>query len=58
MNIRHDVEGQPIPQNLMTRTSEDLFYLIAMALKQIFDKEANDSEQVPDRSRDISSLET
>ncbi|GAB4856007.1 Hexokinase-3 [Ancistrocladus abbreviatus] len=39
-----DVERKPIPQHLMTSTSEDLFDFIASSLKQFVEKEEEDSE--------------
>ncbi|KAJ6852448.1 hexokinase-3-like [Iris pallida] len=51
--IRHQVEQQPIPQHLMTSTSEELFDYIAMTLKQFVDREEGDFDQEPDRSREL-----
>ncbi|KAJ6794312.1 hexokinase-3-like [Iris pallida] len=51
--IRHQVERQPIPQHLMTSTSELLFDFIAMTLKQFVDREEDDVEQELVRSREL-----
>ncbi|KAK6144067.1 hypothetical protein DH2020_020887 [Rehmannia glutinosa] len=37
--IRHDLDRQPIPQNLMTSTSEELFDFIATSLKDFVERE-------------------
>ncbi|ONK63491.1 uncharacterized protein A4U43_C07F15700 [Asparagus officinalis] len=50
--LKHEVERQPIPENLMMGTSEDLFDFIAMSLKHFVVKEEG-SEQRPDRSREL-----
>ncbi|GMH10320.1 hypothetical protein Nepgr_012161 [Nepenthes gracilis] len=43
--LRRDVERMPIPQHLMTSTSEDLFEFIASSLKQfVVGEEEKDSE--------------
>ncbi|GER40767.1 hexokinase [Striga asiatica] len=42
--IIHDVERQPIPQHLMTGTSEELFDYIATSLKDFVEREENASE--------------
>ncbi|WCJ36850.1 Hexokinase [Euphorbia peplus] len=48
-----DVELQPIPGNLMTSTSEDLFDFIGSTVKQFIEKEENGSEFASDRSREL-----
>ncbi|KAF6160170.1 hypothetical protein GIB67_016606 [Kingdonia uniflora] len=45
--LGQEVERQPIPQHLMSSTSEELFDFIALALKQFVDREGNDSELPP-----------
>lgn len=42
--LGHDVERQPIPQHLMTSTSEELFDFIASSLKEFVEREGNASE--------------
>ncbi|PSR90165.1 Hexokinase-3 like [Actinidia chinensis var. chinensis] len=39
--LEHDVEQKPIPQDLMTSTSEDLFDFIASSLKEFVEKEGD-----------------
>lgn len=51
--LEHEVERQPIPQNLMTSTSEDLFDFIASSLKEFIEKEGDGSELSPDRRREL-----
>lgn len=48
-----DVERQPIPQDLMTSTSEDLFDFIASSLKQFVEREAQNSEFSPVKRREL-----
>lgn len=48
LNLKHDVERRPIPQNLMTGTPEDLFDFIASSLKEFVDK-ADDPDQLARR---------
>ncbi|GAB4835254.1 Hexokinase-3 [Ancistrocladus abbreviatus] len=50
--LRHDVERKPIPQHLMTSTSEDLFDFIASSLKQFVEKE-EDSGPSPASRREL-----
>lgn len=50
--LSHDVERQPIPQELMCGTSEDLFDFIAMTLKQFIEQE-DDPEQKPDEKKEL-----
>lgn len=47
------MERQPIPPELMTGTSEDLFDFIASALQQFVEKEGNGSEPPPIRRREL-----
>ncbi|WVZ12942.1 hypothetical protein V8G54_017472 [Vigna mungo] len=42
-DLEHEVERQPIPQNVMTSTSEDLFDFIASSLKDFIAKEGDGS---------------
>ncbi|PNT56616.1 hypothetical protein POPTR_001G254800v4 [Populus trichocarpa] len=51
--LSQDVERQPIPQHLMTSTSEDLFDFIASTLKQFVEKEESGSEPSPVRTREL-----
>ncbi|XP_028187513.1 hexokinase-3-like [Glycine soja] len=51
--LEHEVERQPIPQHLMTSTSEDLFDFIASSLKEFIEKEGNASELSLDRRREL-----
>ncbi|KAG5118159.1 hypothetical protein JHK82_032579 [Glycine max] len=51
--LEHEVERQPIPQNLMTSTSQDLFDFIASSLKEFIEKEGDGSELSPDRRREL-----
>uniref|UniRef100_A0A6N2L491 Phosphotransferase n=1 Tax=Salix viminalis TaxID=40686 RepID=A0A6N2L491_SALVM len=51
--LSQDVEQQPIPQHLMTSTSEDLFDFIASTLKQFVEKEENGSEPSSVRAREL-----
>nr|GMD17717.1 hexokinase-3-like [Ipomoea batatas] len=48
--IRHDVQQQPIPQHLLSSTSEDLFDFIASSLKDFIERDGSDSEHSQDRS--------
>ncbi|XP_059665343.1 hexokinase-3-like [Cornus florida] len=41
--LGHDVDRQPIPQQLMTSTSKDLFDFIASSLKKFLEREGKDS---------------
>ncbi|XLR22716.1 hypothetical protein HN51_068963 [Arachis hypogaea] len=41
--LEHDVERQPIPEHLMTSTSEELFDFIASSLKEFIAKEGDGS---------------
>ncbi|TKY67802.1 Hexokinase-3 protein [Spatholobus suberectus] len=51
--LEHEVERQPIPQHLMTSTSEDLFDFIASSLKEFIEKERDGSELSLDRRREL-----
>ncbi|KAJ6315604.1 hypothetical protein OIU78_018972 [Salix suchowensis] len=51
--LSQDVERRPIPQHLMTSTSEDLFDFIASTLKQFVEKEESGSEPSPVRTREL-----
>ncbi|XP_047317885.1 hexokinase-3-like [Impatiens glandulifera] len=42
-SIKHEVQRQPIPVDLMTSTTEDLFDYIASSLKEFVDKEESSS---------------
>ncbi|XP_015873818.3 hexokinase-3 isoform X1 [Ziziphus jujuba] len=50
--LDNDVKRQPIPQHLMTSTSEDLFDFIASSLKEFVDQEG-DAESSVDRRREL-----
>ncbi|KAL7595153.1 hexokinase-3 [Lactuca sativa] len=39
--LSHDVERKPIPQHLMTSTSEELFDFIALSLKEFIERNGN-----------------
>ncbi|KAJ4971711.1 hypothetical protein NE237_004810 [Protea cynaroides] len=49
----HKVESQPIPQHLMTSTSEDLFDFIASTLKEFVEREGDDYTVQLDRRREL-----
>ncbi|KAL2941985.1 Hexokinase-3 [Bienertia sinuspersici] len=51
--VKHDVERKPIPEHLMTSTSEDLFDFIATSLKEFSDKEDKDSSLSPPSRREL-----
>ncbi|KAK1291419.1 Hexokinase-3 [Acorus calamus] len=51
--LQRQVESQPIPQELMTSTSEELFDFIAMTLKDFVEREGNDSESPPNKRREL-----
>ncbi|XP_020540824.1 hexokinase-3 isoform X2 [Jatropha curcas] len=51
--LSKDVEQQPIPQHLMTSSSEDLFDFIASTLKQFVEKEESGSEFASVRTREL-----
>ncbi|OIW11124.1 hypothetical protein TanjilG_22931 [Lupinus angustifolius] len=42
--VEHEVERQPVPQHLMTSTTEDLFDFIASSLKEFIAKEGDGSK--------------
>ncbi|XP_057955705.1 hexokinase-3 [Malania oleifera] len=48
-----DVERQPIPEHLMTSTSEDLFDFISLSLKQFVEREERNSELSPVKRREL-----
>ncbi|KAK7366664.1 hypothetical protein VNO80_08660 [Phaseolus coccineus] len=48
-DLEHEVERQPIPYNVMTSTSEDLFDFIASSLKDFVAKEGEGSNISQDR---------
>ncbi|KAK9273444.1 hypothetical protein L1049_018254 [Liquidambar formosana] len=50
---KHDVKRQPIPQNLMTSTSRDLFDFIASSLQKFVESEGTSSELSPVRRREL-----
>ncbi|KAI3522805.1 hypothetical protein L1887_00855 [Cichorium endivia] len=49
--LGHDVERKPIPQHLMTSTSEELFDFIALSLKEFIERNGNKNNQV--RGKDL-----
>ncbi|KAK7404320.1 hypothetical protein VNO78_05119 [Psophocarpus tetragonolobus] len=51
--LEHEAEQQPIPQHLMTSTSEELFDFIASSLKEFIEKEGASSELSLDRRREL-----
>ncbi|XP_057500171.1 hexokinase-3-like [Actinidia eriantha] len=51
--LRHDMERQPIPQHLMTSTSEDLFDFIASSLQEFVQKEEGVSEASTVKKREL-----
>lgn len=51
--VEHDVDRQPIPQHLMTSTSEELFDFIATSLKDFVEREENVSEPSLQETRDL-----
>ncbi|XP_075635836.1 hexokinase-3 [Castanea sativa] len=51
--LEPDVERQPIPQHLMTSTSEDLFDFIASLLKEFVEKEGDVSDATLMRRREL-----
>ncbi|KAK7843457.1 hexokinase-3, partial [Quercus suber] len=51
--LEPDVERQPIPQHLMTSTSEDLFDFIASSLKEFVEKEGDGSDTSLMRRREL-----
>ncbi|KAK4492351.1 hypothetical protein RD792_003155 [Penstemon davidsonii] len=51
--IEHDVDRQPIPQHLMTSTSEELFDFIATSLKDFVEREENVSEPSQKERREL-----
>ncbi|KAG8370999.1 hypothetical protein BUALT_Bualt13G0041500 [Buddleja alternifolia] len=51
--IQHDLDRQPIPQNLMTSTSEELFDFIATSLKEFVEKEESLSETSQVKRREL-----
>ncbi|XP_008775017.2 hexokinase-3-like isoform X2 [Phoenix dactylifera] len=53
MIISHQVEYHPIPQELMSGTSEDLFDYIAMTLKQFVERADDGSEQKADEKKEL-----
>lgn len=48
-DLEHEVERQPIPEHLMTSTSEDLFDFIASSLKEFIAKEGDGPNISQDR---------
>ncbi|CAL9109965.1 unnamed protein product [Musa acuminata var. zebrina] len=53
MILSHKVESQPIPQELMTGTSEELFNFIASILKRFVQSENDGFQQLPDDRKDL-----
>ncbi|CAA2987001.1 hexokinase-3-like [Olea europaea subsp. europaea] len=51
--IGHDVDRQPIPQHLMTGTSEELFDFIASSLKDFVEREESVSEPSQNERREL-----
>ncbi|KAL5565814.1 hypothetical protein UlMin_028978 [Ulmus minor] len=51
--LSNNVERQPIPQDLMTGTGEDLFDFIASSLKEFVDREEDGPKTSLDRRRDL-----
>ncbi|KAA8549820.1 hypothetical protein F0562_001504 [Nyssa sinensis] len=51
--LGHDMERQPIPQHLMTGTSEELFDFIVSSLKQFVEAKGNDSDLSPGKRREL-----
>ncbi|XP_075076999.1 hexokinase-3-like isoform X1 [Nicotiana tabacum] len=51
--LGQDIERQPIPQHLMTSTSEDLLDFVASSLKDFIEKEGNGLEQPSPRRREL-----
>ncbi|XP_043693431.1 hexokinase-3-like [Telopea speciosissima] len=49
----HEIERQPIPQHLLTSTSEDLFDFIASTIKEFVESEEDDYGVQLDRRRDL-----
>lgn len=52
-NLERDVERQPIPQHLMSSTSENLFDFIASSLKEFVEREGGGSENSLNRRREL-----
>ncbi|XP_073114003.1 hexokinase-3 isoform X2 [Elaeis guineensis] len=53
MILSHQVKHHPIPQELMSGTSEDLFDFIARTLKQFVEQEDDGSEQKVDEKKEL-----
>ncbi|CAL9131717.1 unnamed protein product, partial [Musa textilis] len=53
MILSHKVESQPIPQKLMTGTSEELFNFIASILKRFVQSDNDGFQQLPDVRKDL-----
>ncbi|KAL0437191.1 UNVERIFIED_CONTAM: Hexokinase-3 [Sesamum radiatum] len=51
--IGHDLDRQPIPQNLMTSTSEELFDFVASLLKDFVEREEKGSISTQQESREL-----
>ncbi|KAM0045916.1 putative hexokinase [Helianthus debilis subsp. tardiflorus] len=51
--LEHDVERKPIPQHLMTRTSEEFFDFIALSLKEFVERKGNNSQYSQVRGQDL-----
>ncbi|XP_074310584.1 hexokinase-3-like [Silene latifolia] len=49
--VKQDVERKPIPEHLMTSTTEDLFDFIAESLKEFVDKETGTSSDISSVAR-------
>lgn len=55
--LGQDIERQPIPQHLMTSTSQDLFDFIASSLKDFIEKEGNVMEQTSPKRTELGEQE-
>ncbi|KAJ7959715.1 Phosphotransferase [Quillaja saponaria] len=51
--LEHDVERQPIPQHLMSSTSQDLFDFIASSLKEFIEREEDSSDHPLEKRREL-----
>ncbi|XP_068658964.1 hexokinase-3-like [Aristolochia californica] len=51
--LKHQVERQPVPQQLMTGSSEELFDFIASALEHFVSQESNDFESPDDQRQEL-----
>ncbi|KAI3822490.1 hypothetical protein L1987_10080 [Smallanthus sonchifolius] len=51
--LGHDVERKPIPQHLLTRTSEEFFDFIALSLKEFVERKGNNLQPSQVRGKDL-----